>query len=481
MQRRTAGPYHFPKDRYAASPTARLSSKSAVQLDETGARSKLRLRPIVDDPAKRASRHAISFSRGNVCGSLLVSDGDSDWELQHAALDPRLRILTLFDDKFSSHPRTIVDLSTAHLVSGGRQRDKGGVFLHSFMLHSRSYTLIVAAEDESVAQEWQSGIHYLRRLCLSHVSAQYFAAYDDQHPVDAVHSKVLHFVKQQSLPQYEAAFIRELPQTPTVHRQVLAQYLQGYNFVMEVEHPRGKPPQWRLIDLQDRYATKIQALWRAKQAQRRVWGEGGVKDEHDCAVHMQCRVRSRTARRERRRRHEAREATLRERALALIKKRLTNFVQRRRETQALVSAIHETRERHNAAIKIQAGVRHRLARNLLHRLRKAHLEAVWNASSEIVKYMFYRLMGIAKRRIILRSKEIERRLIPFKHAPFRDEQRHCQSPGANCLPLEYVVIVDIRSALQLAIMKPVLVKSVQCMEARPVLMVPTVSLRSNPV
>jgi hypothetical protein len=332
-------------------------------------------------------------------------------------------VLAFYDDKHASHSHTIVDLSAAQLVSGGRQRGTGGSFMYSFMLRCSSRTVLVAAEDESVILEWHDSIHYLRRLCLSHVSPQYFAAYDDQHPVgNAVHSEVLQFVKQQSLPQYESAFIRDLPQTPTVQRQALAQYLYEYNFVMEIDHPRGKPPQWRLIDLQYKYATKIQSLWRAKQARRQVWGEGGVKDQNDCAVRIQCRMRSKTARKERGRRQEAREATLRERALACIKKRLTNYVQRRRERQALVSAIHETRERHDAAILIQKGMRHRLARNEFHRLRRAHLKAVWNASSAIVKHVFFRLIGVCKRPAIRKAMEVEQRLLPYRVQTLPDKE-----------------------------------------------------------
>jgi hypothetical protein len=345
-------------------------------------------------------------------------------DLQYAVLDPGLRVLAFYEDKQASHSHSIVDLSVSQLVSGGRERDASGVFIYSFMLRCSSRTVLVAAEDESVILEWHASIHYLRRLCLSHVSPQYFAAYDDQHPVgtSATHSKVLHFIKQQSLPQYEASFNRDLPQTPTVQRQALAQYLYEYNFVMEVEHPRGKPPQWRLIDLQYKYATRIQSLWRAKQARRRVWGEGGINDQNDCAIKIQCRMREKTARQERGRRQETREASLRERALACIKKRLTNFVQRRRERQALVSAIHETRERHDAATTIQKGMRHRLARNELRRLRKAHLEAVWNGSSAIVKHIFFRLIGVCKRPGIRKAMEIEHRLLPYRVESLPDKE-----------------------------------------------------------
>ena len=194
------------------------------------------------------------------------------------------------------------------------------------------------------------------------------------------------------------SFIETLHDEPFADGERVGQFLEGFGYTLEVDRSaKSALPQWRVVTVNDHAATVIEAHWRGLQGRRAVWGHGGMKHRENAATVIEALGRGRRGRVQASAARSHMVAMRRMRAGLLLVYAFKSYLARMHVRKLVADKMRQLARFNTEALVIQCGARCRLARKRLKFLRDEHIRKVWGAASELVKRMFYRFVGIAKR------------------------------------------------------------------------------------
>jgi hypothetical protein len=182
---------------------------------------------------------------------------------------------------------------------------------------------------------------------------------------------------------------------------------------------RIQQPTWEVIDLTDRYASKIQSIYRMRRSRQQVYGANGMYARDHGALLIQAGFRGGKGRKVGREKKRLRVESIRARAMALIKRRLTVYSRTWKMGKEAEHLARRQGREYQAALKIQTMVRASLARRWLRRTMAAHYAEVRANANQIVLRAYQCFMGTCKRPLFKRYIAFEKLIAPY--APPRSQ------------------------------------------------------------